>query len=440
MEVVCKLEGQDHKIVELVPEGTLVKPGDVVIRLDPAQINDRLATQQIKVMQADALAKAAVEELKIQRNLAESKIAQAELALKLAELDKKKFLEGEYQASVSDLQGSIALARADLQEANDVVDFYRDLVEKGFRTPEQQRAKAQAVERAEYMLARDEERLKVLEKFTRERQEVELTAKAMEAHRELERAKSSAAAVVTKAQTDLDVAEATARLEREQLQRIQKQLGHCEVAADVAGAVVYSKDKTNRIESGATVHYKQKLFSVPDMSKLQVRAWVHESEVRKIAPGLRSVIHVDALPGKQLHGTVRGISTFYDNTRHWLSGGVKEYAAIIRIEDAIGAALIPGMTSQVTIHVGQLTDSLIVPLAAVTESDGHFYAFVVDESGVAIRPVSNRRPYGRLRRNQGRSEGRETRRPGRATAGDRGGGAGRSAENRQEHRRCGASR
>ena len=108
VEVVCKLEGQDHKIVELVPEGTLVKPGDVVIRLDPAQINDRLATQQIKVMQADALAKAAVEELKIQRNLAESKIAQAELALKLAELDKKKFLEGEYQASVSDLQGSMA--------------------------------------------------------------------------------------------------------------------------------------------------------------------------------------------------------------------------------------------------------------------------------------------------------------------------------------------
>ena len=150
-----------------------------------------------------------------------------------------------------------------------------------------------------------------------------------------------------------------------------------------------STAKTRRTASiGTTVHYKQKLFSVPDMSKLQCGLGSMNPRSRRSPPGLRSVIHVDALPGKQLHGTVRGISTFYDNTRHWLSGGVKEYAAIIRIEDAIGAALIPGMTSQVTIHVGQLTDSLIVPLAAVTESDGHFYAFVVDESGVAIRPVS----------------------------------------------------
>jgi RND family efflux transporter MFP subunit len=388
VDVTCQLEGQEHKIIEMLPEGTQVREGETVIRLDPAEINEKLALQEIKVMQAEGLAKAAAEELKIQQNLGASQIAQAELALRLAELDKKKFLEGEYQADLSELQGSIALAQVELQNAQDQLEYGRDLVKKGFQTLEQLRSNEQEVKRAQFALSSQEKRLEVLENFTRERQEVELTAKAIEAERDLERAKSSAAAVVAKAQTDMDVAEATARLERAQLERIQQQLQHCQVTANANGTLVYAKDKNKRIEVGAVVHYKQKLFSVPKLSAMQVQAWVHESEVKKIGPGMPADIRVDAFPNLALTGRVKEVASFYDSTRHWLSGGVKEYATTIEIEENPQAALKPGMTSNVTIRVGELSDSLIVPLAAVTEKNERKYAFVVRDGKLEPCPVS----------------------------------------------------
>lgn len=388
VEVVCEVEGQQLKIVEMLPEGVHVQQGQVVLRLDPSQLSDRLAQQQIKVTQVAAAAKAAAEELKIQKNVAASAVAKAKLALSLARLDLKKYLQGEYQIELNDLKGSISLAETDLQEARDTVEHFQMLVKKGFRSPEQLQAKQQAVERAQYALSRDQEKLQVLENFTRERQEVELTAEAEEAVRELERSNSSAAAVISKAETDWEVAKATAQLERKQLERTEKQLELCDVRAPEEGTLVYAKDKNKKIELGATVHYKQLLFGLPDMASMQVEAFVHESEIKKVREGMPAVVRVDAFPDIALHGQVIEVATFYDATRHWLSGGVKEYATTVLIDNLPeGIALKPGMTAQCRIRVGELSDGVIIPLAAVVQHDESYYCYVATPAGIERQEV-----------------------------------------------------
>lgn len=376
IDVVCEVEAQGLKIVEMLPEGSQVQGGQVVVRLDPSQINDQLAQQQIKVTQANAVAKAAAEELKIQRNLAASAIAQAQLTLTLAELDRKKYLEGEYQVELNDLKGSIALAETDLQDAKDLAEHFQKLVRNGFRTPEQLESKEQAVERAKHVLSRDQEKLQVLEQFTKERQAVELTAKAEEAIRELERVRGSSNAAIAKAETDLEVTEATAALEREQLRRIEEQLKHCDVRAPADGTLIYAKDKNKKIELGAAVHFKQQLFSLPDLTKMEVQAFVHESEVQQVRVGMDVDIRVDAFPDLPLTGKVVDIATYYDSTRHWMSGGVKEYATEILIRDLPeDVSLRPGMSAKVTIRIGELSRGVIVPVVAVALRDDVSYCF-----------------------------------------------------------------
>jgi len=387
-QVLCEVEGSNVKIVEMTPEGTQVRQGQVIVRLDPSEVNNRLAQQEITVTQLEATAKAAVEELKIQKNLVASSIAAAELALKLAELDKEKYEEGDYIVEFNELKGSIALANTELQEAEDTREYYRTLVKKGFRTPEQLRAKEQAVERAKYNLSRDDEKLKVLETYTRKRQLAELTAKAEEAARELERTKSSSIAAVTKAETDMEVAEATARLERKQLERIQAQLQFCELPAPCDGTVVYSREGKNPLALGQVVHYKQKLFAVTKMSEMQVKAFVHEAEVKKVRPGMPVEVRVDALGDRTFQGTVQEVANFYDSTRQWLSGGVKEYETIIRIDNLPGTGLKPGMTAQANIIAGELTDGLLVPIPAIAEREGQYYCYVVANTGIQPRQVS----------------------------------------------------
>jgi RND family efflux transporter MFP subunit len=388
IEVICEVEGQEHKVIQMLGEGTQVKAGQVVIQLDPSAITDRLSEQQIAVTQAEALAKAAAEDLKIQRNLADSQIAAAELALQLARLDQEKYLNGEYKIEFNDLQGSIALARADLQDAKTEHGHFQELVKKGFRTPEQLRAKEQAVKRAEYNLSRDEGRIQVLEEYTRRREVTELEAKAAEASRELERAKSTAAAAIVKAETDLEVARATAELKDKQLERIQKQLELCAVRAPTGGTVVYAKEKNKAIELGGVVHYKQRLFSLPSSDQMQVNAFVHESLVKKVRSGMPVEIRIDAFPDLVLQGTVEDVASFYDSTRHWLSGGVKEYAATIAIDELPETALRAGMTAEVKILVDQLANSLVVPVAAVTEKNGRHLCFVLEDDRAEPRLVS----------------------------------------------------
>lgn len=389
VEVICEVEGQAApKIIEMLPEGTVVKIGDVVMQLDPSQIKENLAQQQIKVAQTEGLARAVAEDVKIQQNMGDSQIAQAELAVKLATLDKEKYIQGEYEAEMNDLQGLIALSESELEDAHAELEHFRDLVKKGFSTPEQLRSKEQAVKRAEHNLRRDQERLNVLQKYTRERQVVELEAKAEEAHRELERAKSSAAAAIAKAETDLEVARATAELERRQLERIESQLVLCTVRAPSAGTVIYEKEKDISIELGAEVRYKQKLFSLPSSSQMKVNAFVNESLVKQVEPGMKAEIRIDAFPGLPLSGEIADVAAYYDSTRHWLTGGVKDYATVVSVEGSTGNTIRSGMSAEVRIHVADLSDSLVVPLSTVTEQDGQHYCFSVLGDRVEPRRVS----------------------------------------------------
>lgn len=387
VKVVCELEGESHKIIEMLPEGTRVSAGMNVIRLDPADINDRLAAQQIKVTLAEAAVRAAEEDLKIQKNLAASQIAQANLALQLATLDQEKYVNGEYQVQLNELQGSIALAMSALQDAQAEEEYFRDLVKKGFCTPEQLRAKEQAVKQAEFNVNRDQERLKVLETYTHKRQVTELDAKAEEASREMERAKSSAEAATAKATSDFQVATATAALERKQLERIQGQLEMCSVRAPVDGTVVYSKERNKSISLGSVVHFKQDLFSLPSSNRMKVDAYVHESAVKKVLADMRVEVRIDAFPNVVLRGSVDDVASFYDSTRHWLSGGVKEYATTISLQETSELALRTGMTAEVRIFVAEVSNGLVVPLPAVSERDGAHYCFVVAASGVEPRRV-----------------------------------------------------
>ena len=129
----CEVEGYQNKIVTILPEGTAVKgprkenamivadfvgtvplcpqayftkpailhswvkEGDLVVTFDVDQLKKAHDDQEVKWKQADGKAKMAVGELEVVRNKAEGDIAEAELAFKLAEIDRDKYLDGEFK-------------------------------------------------------------------------------------------------------------------------------------------------------------------------------------------------------------------------------------------------------------------------------------------------------------------------------------------------------
>jgi HlyD family secretion protein len=388
----CEVEIEQIKIVSILPEGTRVKKGDEVVRFDTDKLKRTLAEQEVKYNTASGKYEAAIQELEVQKNKAETETAKAQLALTLADLDLEKYVKGEYQADLDEKKGAIKLAEKELQDADEKLKHYQMFVKKGFGTPEQMRLKELEVEKARNYLERDKAKLDVLEKYTKKRQEAELHFKAEDARREVVRTKSTGAASIAKAKSDLESARVVADLEKEQSERLRKQLELTVIKAPEDGILVYSQsrywDPASRVQVGGMVMYQQALFQLPELDHMQVKVRIHESKVKKIEEGQKAEIRVESYPNRVLHGTVTKVATLSDSADSWRRGGVKEYETIVTIDDLPDdAALKPGMTAEVAVKVKQLSDVLLIPVQAVTEIEGQHFVYIVRPGGIERREV-----------------------------------------------------
>jgi RND family efflux transporter MFP subunit len=396
----CEVEGYQNKIVSILPEGTKVKgpgwfwwePGQVVVTFDKEKLKTDYLTRDISYKTAVGKEKAAKGELEVQRNKAQGEEADAKLALDLAVLDRDKYLQGEYQQDVDEKKGDIEVSKKELKEAEENLEKYRKFVKKGFGTPEQLRINEIQVEGRRFALRSKEAKLMVLEKFQRKRQETELTAKAAEAVRKLDRAKKAGAAAIDKAQSDLEAAQAAARVEKQALDRIYEQLDKCVVRAPADGVLVYDKsrwyDPSSQVRAGGMVHNQQTLFQLPDLARMQVKVKIHESMIKKVKKGQKAEISVESEAHMVLHGTVEKVGILADSMGYWNEGGVKEYLTIIKIDDLPeNAGLNPGFTAQVKILANELPDVLLVPVQAVAEKEGKHFAYTCKFGGVDRREV-----------------------------------------------------
>jgi RND family efflux transporter MFP subunit len=390
VDVRCEVEGYQNKIVTILPEGTRVTKDQVVVTFDMDQLKHNLEDEKVKLAQAEGKEKAAKGELEVQKNKAEGDTDKAETAYVLAELDVKKYVEGDYKVAIEEGQGDIELAKKDLQEAKDQLDNYQKLYKQGFGSLEQFHAKEYQYRQKAILLQSKESKLWVLEKYTKLKSETEFRAKSRDAKREFERVKKTGEAAVDKAKSEYDAAVVGARLEKETVGRIQKQLDRCIVKAPQDGILVYSKmywyGDANRIGPGGTVHFQQPLFSLPDLTQMQVKVKIHESMVKKVKADQKAEIRVDPYPDRILHGTVKSVATLADSMGPWDERGVKEYVTIVKIDDLpLDAELKPGMTAEVRIQAKEIPDVLLVPVQAVAQNEGQHIAYVIGHKGVVDR-------------------------------------------------------
>ena len=388
---ICELNGHQNKIVYLVPEGTKVKKGEVVCKFDDGEIQKNVAQQDIKVKQANSKIETTKQEMEIQRNKGESDIIAATVELTLAKLDLEKYTEGDYKAETTKQQGDIELKRKDFEEAKNKFKQYNELMKKGFKAPEQVRIQEADVARARFMQTSAELELAVKQKYDYKRKTTEFQSKVAQGDSKLAQAKATAKAQVSKAASEYEAATATYDIELQQLKEFEKQKALTVLKAGQDGIVAYANDRywdeSSRVREGATVYSRQKIFSLPDMSKMQVKVNIHESLVKKIKAGQKAEIRIDAFPNVLFIGTVKSVSQLADSTRPWLSNGVKEYPTVVDVDDLAGQEVKPGMTAEVKILVGALQDVLCVPIQAVAEHKGEFFAYGNTPTGIQRKKV-----------------------------------------------------
>jgi len=151
------------------------------------------------------------------------------------------------------------------------------------------------------------------------------------------------------------------------------QLSYATIKAPINGTI--ATVTTQQGETVAAGLNAPTFITIIDLNKLEVNAYVDETDVGKIAMGQEAGFTVDTFADKEFQGKVTAIYP-----RAVLQGNVVNYIALISINNHEGK-LKPDMTTNVTITLKKKKGVLAVPSAAVKREGGRKYVDMPDKDG-----------------------------------------------------------
>lgn len=158
--------------------------------------------------------------------------------------------------------------------------------------------------------------------------------------------------------SDLEVAQAAETSARAGLERAERNLAYTEIHSPIDGVVV-----ERAVDVGQTVAASlsaPRLFLIAeDLSQMEIRVSVDESDIGMIEEGQAVRFTVQAYPDRTFAGTVRQVrlqSATLEN--------VVSYTVVVDVDND-GGELLPGMTATVEFLIGRAEDVLRVQNAAL---------------------------------------------------------------------------
>ena len=423
-DIKSEVEGRT-KIISIVDEGTIITPNDVnnlvLVELDASEIEQRLTQQEIRFLNAEAGFTEAKESLDIQKKQNESDINKGELKVRFALMDLQKYLGkivaekliasttdseikqdkittliedanlgGEALQKLRDLNDKIMLAESKLEQASDKLMWTEKLYEKEYVAETKLRADQLDVQSLQIQMKSAATALKLFRVYEFPKESQRKLSDYDEAKLELERTLATTRSKIAQAEAKLKSNEAQYSVQKEELEKLQRQLKACVIKAPASGQVVYSSsmnrwERRNRpIEVGAEIQERQKIISIPDLSEMKVEIKVHEIWVDKVKVGQEAKITVSAFPEESFTGEVLKKAPLADQERWWDSE--KAYETDVRI-DGTHDFLKTGMSAKVEIMIEQLEDVITVPIQAVVNREGKKFCYVQTSKDLKPREV-----------------------------------------------------
>ena len=360
IEVRCEVRSRNSSgtnIIQIVPAGTRVEQGDLLVKLDDSALQQDLIQQQIAFSASESLA------------------IESRAALEASKIARDEYEEGTFREQSELLESLLVVAEENLRRAQEYLVYSKQLAERGYVSKVQLQADAFAVQKADKEREVAKTKLEVLQKFSRRKMLNQLTAD------------------IQTTTAKVRAREKTLELDQKRLEEIQEQIAKCRILAPGPGQVVYGNDPRRASSSeqpimeGVPVRERQVIIRLPDPEKMRVLAKVHESRISHIKKGMTSEITSDALPGRVLTGTVATVGEYPLPSLSVYTAHVKEYAVEIDIHSP-PEELRTAMTAQVDILVEHFDSQLQIPVGAVIpRGTRHFVAVPVNETTFETREI-----------------------------------------------------
>jgi len=361
VEIRCEIRsrsggtGPATSIIDVIPEGTVVKEGDWLITFDSSNLEQEMSRQRIVV------------------NTSEAIMIQAKATFDTASIAKDEYINGTYNEQTKMIENEIFVAEENLKKSQLSFESIKRLVSRGLLTTLQLEGEKFRVDAAQNELDLARQKLEVLETFTKRK-------------------------MLTQLDSDIKAAEVKWRNEQDShqeelnnLQEIKDQLAKCRVVAPQAGQVVYANVTSSRsgsefvVEAGVTVRERQVIVRLPDPEQMQIRAKINESRINLVRESLPVTIRIDAFGDKTVQGRVTKVNKYAEPGNFW-SSSAKEYVTLIEITDPPPEIRV-GLTAEVSIHIEHSESALQLPVTSIYEQSGKTFCLVQNGEGWDTRKI-----------------------------------------------------
>jgi len=394
-QVVIKNEVEGKtSIIYLIPEGTRVKKGELMVELDASGLLDGKIDQQIKVQNMEAAFVGAREDLEVVKNQAEADVDKAQLAYDFAKEDLKKYREGEYPNQLKEAESKLTLAKEEATRAQEKVEWSRRLFKEKYISETELEADELTLKRKELDVELAKNNLDLLKNYTHKRSLAQLQSDVRQAKMALDRTVRKAKADVVQAEANLEAKKAEFERQKDKLKKIEIQIEKTKIYAPAEGLVIHAtsvsgggpRRRVEPLEEGQEVRERQELIYLPTTSSAMVEVGIHEANLDKVRIGLPVKVTVDALPGEAFWGKIAKIAPLPDARSAWLNPDLKVYNTDIYLENNSGA-LRTGMSCKAEIIIEQHEEATYIPIQAVLRVGGKPTVYVLNQNNLEPRMV-----------------------------------------------------
>ena len=315
--------GTDLQIVELATNGAKVAAGDAVVTFDPTVQQRTLETKQSELKQA----------------------------------------ESEIDRTEAEQRRRVASAQSELDEAK------------------------KALERARLELHGNELRARIeAEKFVIAVSDAEEHVRELETKVDGERMAAQA-----------DVAIARQKREKAQfdVRETERIIASLQVRAPIAGSISLLPNfraggpgmrNAPEFKRGDRAWFGAQIAELPDLTSIQLTARVDEADRGRVQVGSTVRVHVDAVPDRELTGTLKDISVVAKpDFTTWPP--VRNFDVVVSLAES-DPRLRSGMSASARVELDRLPSVLVVPTAAVFQRGPATVVYVLHRGTFESRPVT----------------------------------------------------
>lgn len=381
-------------IVTIVDEGSAVKAGQVLIQLNSDPIKTKVDEESLRVESGKAELIAAQNEYDIQVNENASRLRDAELKVELAEIALRQWEEGDLKKKIQSLDLEISRAALELDRLAEKLLNSEEVYAAGYMSKDERDRDEVAYIEAIAAYKDANMALTVYEGYEQVAERKQKESDVQSARDELARIRLDNGIELASKQANLNNKRRTLEILENKLANLQTQFAAATIVAPQDGLVVYATSLERGgwggrgegpLQIGQQVYPNQLMMILPDTSSMVAAVRVQESLAGRVRPGQGATVKIDAAGGRIFQGSVESIGVMAE-TGGWRDPNLREYTVRVAV-DPQGADLKPAMRAEAVITLGNVEETVAVPVQAVFNDGPVHYVYTPKAGRYARVPV-----------------------------------------------------